>query len=141
MKGFYRLTLFAIATVMFFAACGNKNKFEESPSEVALKLYNGLTSGDVETVTENIFFEDSLDYNLFRDYFKMAVTSEDYKKRTEGYKPEYEVKSEDIDGDVAIVKLEGIGPLGNMLKIDVRLVAVGNRWKVDGNHGVFHSDF
>lgn len=138
MRRFYIFPLLVASMVMFLCACGNK-KYENSPSDVAVTLYNGLTSGDYEAVTENIYFQDSLDFNVFRNYFRMAVESDDYKSRTEGFKPDYAVKSESIDGDVATVNLEGIGPLGNLLKINVRLVLVDNKWKVDGNHGVFHS--
>lgn len=121
-------------------ACKEKH-YVEKPSAVALKLYEGLTSGDVDAVCNNIYFADSLNYNVFVSYFNMAVSSDDYRKRTEGFKPEYTVTSEKIDGDEAYVGLEGIGPLGNNLKINVKLVAVGDRWKVDGDHGVFHTDF
>ena len=138
MRRFYIFPLLVASMVMFMCACGNK-KYDNSPSDVAVTLYNGLTSGDYEAVTENIYFQDSLDFNVFRNYFRMAVESDDYKARTEGFKPNYTVKSESIDGDVATVNLEGIGPLGNLLKINVRLVLVDNKWKVDGNHGVFHS--
>ena len=70
----------------------------------------------------------------------MAVASDDYKQRTEGFTPDYKVTSEKIDGDKALVVLEGRGPLGNMLKIDVKLLSVDGKWKVDGDHGVFHTE-
>lgn len=136
-----------VATLAFsFFSCGNANsnagvsENAEAPSVVALTLYKGITSGDVKGVTENIYFVDSLDFNVFRDYFMMAVASDDYKERTKGFTPNYKVTSEKIDGDKAFVVLEGRGPLGNMLKIDVKLLLVDGRWKVDGNHGVFHYD-
>ena len=124
-------------------ACGggkseNNVKADVSPSVVALTLYNGLTSGDVKAVTENIYFKEQLDYNVFRDYFQMAVANADYKERTKNFKADYKVTSEQIDGSEATVNLEGIGPLGNMLKITVKLLFVDGRWKVDGNHGVFY---
>ena len=72
-------------------ACGggkseNNVKADVSPSVVALTLYNGLTSGDVKAVTENIYFKEQLDYNVFRDYFQMAVANADYKERTKNFK-------------------------------------------------------
>lgn len=130
--------IFVLLAGAFFS-CGNANEAGK-PSAVALELYEGLTSGDVEAVTGNIHFQDSLDYNVFRDYFQMAVASSDYKQRTQAFKPDYKVTSEKISGDEAFVVLEGIGPLGNMLKIDVKLLFVEGKWKVDGNHGVFHSE-
>ena len=135
--------LFFVATFLVFSlSCSNNqvNSVEETPSVVALKLYKGLTSGDVKAVTENIYFVDTLDYSVFRDYFEIAVASPDYKQRTQGFKADYKVVSEKIDGDKAFVVLAGKGPLGNMLKIDVKLLLVEGRWKVDGNHGVFHSE-
>ncbi|MBE6267950.1 MAG: DUF4878 domain-containing protein [Bacteroidales bacterium] len=140
MRKFCVLSLLAVSTVMFFVACSGK-KYDNTPSDVALTLYTGLTSGDVAAVTENIYFQDSLDYNVFSDYFKMAVASEDYKARTSGFKADYKVVSEKIDGGEATVALEGVGPLGNMLKINVKLLLIDNKWKVDGNHGVFHTEF
>lgn len=133
--------IFFVATfALFFTACNNTNNNAETPSAVALKLYEGITSGNVKAVTENIYFIDTLDYRVFHDYFKIAVASNDYKQRTQGFKPNYKVTSEKISGDKAFVTLEGKGPLGNMLKIDVKLLSIDGRWKVDGNHGVFHSE-
>lgn len=112
-----------------------------SPSEVAVTLYTGLTSGDVKAVIENIYFTNSIDSNVFRDYFEMAVASSDYKKRTEGFKAQYKAVSETIDGEDAVVALEGMGPLGNFLKINVKLHLIDGHWKVDGHHGVYHTEF
>jgi hypothetical protein len=134
--------LFVATFALFFSSCGNVgsgvNSDAEAPSAVALTLYKGLTSGDVKGVTENIYFALKSDYNIFCDYFNMAVASSDYKQRTEGFTPDYKVTSEKIDGEKALVVLEGRGPLGNMLKIDVKMLLVDGRWKVDGDHGVFH---
>lgn len=143
--GFVKYILSYFLCLFVVVACNNEQKNErkyaETPSEVAIKLYNGLTSGNVKAVTENIHFQDSLDYNVFRDYFEMAAASEDYKKRTKNFNADYKVVSEKINGEEALVGLEGIGPLGNMLKINVKLIMIGDKWKVDGNHGVFHTEF
>lgn len=132
----------AFVAVALLACAGGKSdnnvKTDASPSDIALTLYNGLTSGDVKAVTENIYFKEQLDYNVFRDYFQMAVSNADYKERTKNFTPNYKVTSERIDGNEATVMLEGIGPLGNMLKITVKLLLIDGRWKVDGNHGVFY---
>ena len=138
MRSIKYILLVAIFAFVSFS-CNNVNG-GENPSKAALELYEGLTSGNVKAVTENIYFADTLDYNVFRDYFKMAVASDDYKQRTQSFKPDYKVVSEKISGDEAFVVLEGKGPLGNMLKIDVKMLFVDGRWKVDGNHGVFHSE-
>lgn len=130
-----------VAVALLACASGksdNNVKTDASPSDIALTLYNGLTSGDVKAVTENIYFKEQLDYNVFRDYFQMAVSNADYKERTKNFTPNYKVTSEQIDGNEATVMLEGIGPLGNMLKITVKLLLIDGRWKVDGNHGVFY---
>ena len=58
MKKFCILSLLAVSAMMFFVACSGK-KYENGPSDVALALYTGLTSGDVAAVTENIYFQDS----------------------------------------------------------------------------------
>lgn len=132
----------AFAALLLSACTGSDGtarvKAENSPSVVALTLYKGLTSGDVKAVTENIHFKEQLDYNVFRDYFEMAVANEDYKKRTRDFTADYKVTSEKVDGNEATVLLEGVGPLGNMLKITVKLLLVDGCWKVDGNHGVFY---
>ena len=142
MSFFRNIFMTAFIAVAMLACTGGKSdnnvKADASPSDIALTLYNGLTSGDVKAVTENIYFKEQLDYNVFRDYFQMAVSNADYKERTKNFKPDYKVTSEQIDGTEATVNLEGIGPLGNMLKITVKLLLVDGRWKVDGNHGVFY---
>ena len=130
---------FAAFAALSLFSCGNVNNVE-APSAVALKVYEGLTSGNVKDVTDNIYFVDTLDHTIFREYLEVAVASADYKKRTQGFKSDYKVVSEQVSGTKASVVLEGIGPLGNKLKIDVKLLSVDGRWKVDGNHGVFHSE-
>ena len=139
-KSFLFVAMFALSLL----SCGNggssANGNSKSPSAVALTLYKGLTSGDVKGVTENIYFAKKSDYKVFCDYFNMAVASSDYKQRTEGFTPDYKVTAEKVDGDKAFVVLEGRGPLGNMLKIDVKLLSVDGKWKVDGDHGVFHTE-
>ena len=138
MKSVKYLFLAAFAALSFFSC--NNVKSDVAPSAVALKVYEGLTSGDVKAVTDNIYFVDTLDHTIFREYLEVAVASADYKKRTQGFKASYKVVSEQVNGKNASVVLEGIGPLGNMLKIDVKLLSVDGSWKVDGNHGVFHSE-
>ena len=138
MKSVKYVFVAALAALSIFS-CGNVNN-GEAPSAVALKVYAGLTSGDVKAVTDNIYFVDTLDHTIFREYLEAAVASSDYKQRTMAFKPNYKVVSEKVSGQNAFVVLEGVGPLGNNLKIDVKLLSVDGRWLVDGNHGVFHSE-
>lgn len=106
MKSVKYIILVAAFAFSFFS-CGNAGSNVdakvEAPSVVALTLYKGITSGDVKGVTGNIHFADSLDFNVFRDYFMMAVASNDYKERTKGFTPDYKVTSEKISGNNAFV--------------------------------------
>ena len=134
MKIFGNILLSLLLSALVTSCADTENKVDrsaEAPSVVALKLYKGLTTGDVKVVNDNIFFQNKIDSTVFRDYFAMAVASKDYQKRTAGFNADYKV----------VVGLEGMGPLGNYLKINVKLKLIDGFWKVDGNHGVYHTEF
>ena len=144
MKIFGNILLSLLLSALVTSCADTENKVDrsaEAPSVVALKLYKGLTTGDVKVVNDNIFFQNKIDSTVFRDYFAMAVASKDYQKRTAGFNADYKVVSEKINGDEAVVGLEGMGPLGNYLKINVKLKLIDGFWKVDGNHGVYYTEF
>ena len=64
MSFFRNILMAAFVAVALLACSGGKSensvKADVSPSVVALTLYNGLTSGDVTAVTENIYFKEQL---------------------------------------------------------------------------------
>ena len=122
------------AALLMLAACGTT-----PPDEVAVKLHNAITSGDMSYVKENIYFPDTIDYAVFCDYLDMAASSPQYKRMTAGYTADYRAESTDINGDEAFVTLRGKSPLKEDMVISVRLVRIEGRWKVDGNHSVLHS--
>ncbi len=122
------------AALLMLAACGTT-----PPDEVAVKLHNAITSGDMSYVKENIYFPDTIDYAVFCDYLDMAAASPQYKRMTAGYTADYRAESTDINGDEAFVTLRGKSALKEDMVISVRLVRIEGRWKVDGNHGVLHS--
>ena len=124
-----------LAAVLFmFTACATT-----PPDEVAVKLHNAITSGDMSYVKENIYFPDAIDYTVFCEYLDMAAASAQYKRMTAGYKADYRAESTDINGDEAFVTLRGKSALGEDMIISVRLVRIDGCWKVDGNHAVLHS--
>lgn len=127
------------AIIILIASCKPDNNTATTPGEVAVTLFTAITSGDVQYVKDNICFADSSTYAVFSDYLDIAVASEQYKKKTSASKAEYHVAEENIDGDVAMVVLSGITPLGQPTKITVKLLNVDGAWKVDGEHGVWHN--
>ena len=124
----------AVLAVFVFAACR-----PSSPADVAVRLHNALTSGDMSYVKEYIYFPNPVDHEVFCKYLDMAAASAQYKERTAGYEADYKALSTDINGDEAFVKLQGVSALNEKMLITVRLVLVDGVWKVDGNHGVLHS--
>ncbi len=128
------LILSLILSVLFFSAC---NTPEKSPGEVAVELYTALTSGDAQAVKDNMFISDSIYRNSFFAYLDIAVASEQYKQNTANFKAAYVVSEEDVNGDEATVVLTGKGPLGQNVRITVKLLLIDGAWKVDGEHGVW----
>lgn len=108
------------------------------PDEVAVKFYNSLTSGDMTFAKKHLHFPNPVDYEVFCEYLDMAVRSDEYWDRTEGYKADYSVVSSKIYGEEAFVELLGKTPLNGEAKMTVRLLFIDGMWKVDGNHGVLH---
>ncbi|MBR2638791.1 MAG: hypothetical protein IKD40_08130 [Bacteroidaceae bacterium] len=111
---------------------------EMTPGEVAVRLFTAITSGDSETVKSNIYISDSIQRYVFESTIDIAVASKQYKENTAGYVPSYKVEKEVVDDDRAEVILTGVGPLGQKLRITVKLLLMDGVWKVDGDHGVWH---
>ena len=137
MKFLKNILLLGLA-VLLFAACGKSATL--TPDEVAVKLYNGLTSGDIDFVKKHICFSVASDYAVFCDYLDMVVESDDFRERTDGYKADYYAVDTKIFGNEAYVELCGLTPLNGTAKMTVHLLFVDGKWKVDGDHGVFHKD-
>lgn len=126
--------LYAIAVVITLYGCN----VTTPPDEVAVTLFNALTSGDMQYVKENIYFANYVHYDAVCDYVDMAVKSNDYKTRTAGYKADYKAVKTTYEGDVAWVELQGVSALGRSVTTVARMLFVDGRWKVDGDYTVFH---
>lgn len=111
----------------------------DTPSQVAVALFNAITEGDVETVMTNIHFPKELEGETFKEYLVMAVSSEDFATRTSGYTANYTPVSEQVNGDTAYVELVGTTVLGQQTRFKVLLTMVDSWWKVDGPYSVLHS--
>ena len=111
---------------------------QETPSQVAVALFNSITDGDVKTVMNNIHFSKVPEREAFEGYLEMAVSSEDFAERTKGYVADYRSVFEEINGDTAFVELVGTTVLGEMTRFKVMLVMVDGWWKVDGPYSVLH---
>lgn len=129
-KGFF----LSILLVSFALSCGNRVVCE--PGEVAVELFNSLTSGEAEIVKRNIYFADEVEREFFGEYLDEAVASSDFAERTKGYTADYKVLSQSIQGDSAFVELRGVTVLGEMTRFNVLLVKVDGEWKVDGRFSV-----
>lgn len=139
MRRFTRM--FAVmALLSAMTACGGDTAPSDTrkPGDVAVQLFNSITSGDVQFVKENIHFDSEVEKSVFDDYLDMAVASDDYKERTAGYTADYVVVSDTITADTAFVKLKGMTALGKMTTFNVRLVRIDGDWKVDGSQAVLH---
>lgn len=125
-----------IFVLLLFAACVTNET--AAPGEVAVKLFSAITTGDNEYVKDNIYISDTIQREVFNSAIDIAVKSEQYRQNTKDFVPDYKVAQETINGDNAEVILTGIGPLGQKVRITVKLLLVDGRWKVDGDHGVWH---
>ena len=125
-----------ILLLSVFAACSSNEI--KAPGVVAVELFSAITSGNSEFVKENIHISDNIQREVFNSTIDIAVKSEQYKENTKNFTPQYKVAEEVIEGDNAEVILTGVGPLGQKLRITVKLLLVDGRWKVDGDHGVWH---
>lgn len=131
-----RGTLFSSIFVTLFMLVSCSSTPEREPAEVAVQLFNSLTSGDVQYVKDNIYFADAVEREVFNEYLDMAVESEDFAERTKGYTADYRVLSQSVHSDSAFVELRGYTVLGQMTRFKVLLVKVDGCWKVDGRSAV-----
>ena len=136
-----RIGIFLMAAVaLVMAACGGEKEPVDTrkPGDVAVQLFNSITSGDTWFVKSNIHFNSQVEKEVFDEYLDMAVASDDYRERTAGYRADYKVVSEEVDADTAHVSLKGMSALGKMTTFNVRLIKVNGLWKVDGSQAVLH---
>ena len=111
----------------------------ESPSQVALSVFEAITTADTATLRNKIHINDQIQRDVFNDYFKIAAASKQYIEATAHYKPVYNVVSETIDGENAEVILTTKNISGQNVRLTVKLLLdEDGYWKVDGDHGVWH---
>jgi hypothetical protein len=137
MKNFFLV----IPVMCVMLSCTGKSgtvETDQNPGEVAVAVFNALTSGDVQVVKDNIYFPDEIETISFGKYLDMAVASEKFAERTKGYDADYRIISEKIDGDSAHVVLAGMTALKQKTRFNVLVIKIDGKWKVDGHFSVFH---
>ena len=130
--------LFAALSIFFFAACGKNETaaVQMQPGEVAMLFFNSINSGDIDSVRENVCFDDPAEKEIFDDYLERLFIPEAGNQSRDS-NAAYVVAAQEISGDTANVDLKGTTIAGKTAKIKVRLL---NRdgWKVDGAQAVLH---
>lgn len=134
------LYISAFLLLGLLGGCSSSDKASETPGDVAVALYSALTSGDAETVKRYLYISNKQQRSTFFKYLDVAVNSKQYKDNTQGYVAKYSVAEESVDGDTANVVLVGMGPLGQQLRITVKMLMVDGSWMVDGDHGVWQKN-
>ena len=121
-----------------FTGC-QREALGDSPSNVALAVFEAITSGDTATLRNKLYINDEIQRDVFNDYFKIAIASKQYMENTAQYRPSYTVVSETIEGETAEVILSTKNISGQKVRLTVRLLLDDEGyWKVDGDHGVWH---
>ena len=118
----------------FFGACS-----PSQPEEVAVRLLNALTSGDMSYVKENLYFSNRTDHDAMCDYLDLVVKSVDYKARVAGFKADYRVVRATRAGNEAWVELRGVSALDRDVTLALRLLFIDGKWVVDGNQSVLNN--
>lgn len=114
-----------------------KEQEQATPGLVALRVFTAITSGEMQVLKDNIHIKDSIKRSTFHDWIDIAKDSPQYKENTAGFKADYTIADEQINGDEAEVILTGTGPLGQKVRITVKLKKIDGAWKVDGDHGIW----
>lgn len=134
MKNVLKIFLLCISSALF-AACSQP----VAPDVVAVRLFNAVTSGDMDYVKENIYLSHREDINVVNEFLTMMASSPEFKKRTEGYTADYRATAVNYAGDEAWVELKGKGVSGEMITTITRMVFVDGRWLVDGDYSILHA--
>lgn len=126
---------FLLLVALSLAACR-----PSSPDEVAVKLFNSLTSGDMSYVKDNIYFSNSMEYDVVCDFLDLMSKSAVGKADDNSYVADYKVQSVKYEGDVAWVELQGVSITGKNITTVARMVLVDGRWMVDGNYTMLNQN-
>ena len=132
--------LIGFLTLICVVACnggGSVNEGEE-PGKVAVQVFEAITSGDTKILKENLYISNRQQRETFFSYLDMAVSSDKYKNNVKGYEPSYNIANEKVYGDSAEVILTGVNLMGENVRITVKMLKKDGKWKVDGDHGVWH---
>lgn len=130
--------LFVWAVVATMSSCGVAP--DVPPGDVALKVFTAITSGEAQVIKDNIYISDTIQRKSFEYYLDIAMSSQQYNENTASFEEDYTVVSEIIDGERAEVVLTGTNPLGQPVRLTVKLLIIDGVWKVDGDHAVYAID-
>ncbi len=135
--------LYILFSAFFIAqtvSCGGssaESSGDEKPSDVALSLFNSVEMGDFDGVRYNICFSSEKDEALFESYLERAEKFAKGKDKSIGVAG-FEVVSEEVKGDSALVTLKGKDAFGKEQAFIVPLVRKSSGWKVDGSTSLLH---
>lgn len=136
-----RTVLFiSFLSLLSIAACNSNNSVndKQEPGKIAVQVFEAITSGDTKILKENLHISNRQQRETFFSYLDMAVSSDKYKNNVKGYEPSYNIADEKVYGDSAEVILTGVNLMGENVRITVKMLKKDGKWKVDGDHGVWH---
>ena len=124
--------------LLALVACGGARLKTDAPGDVAVLFFSSITSGDVENVRDNVVFANEAEEQIFDTYLERLFVPNAGKLTPEGYDADFVVLSEEIAGDTAYVELKASSAVDKRVKMKVRLLNDGGKWKVDGSQAVLH---
>ena len=137
MKSILRNSVLSLV-LLALVACGGVHLTSQGPGSVAVLFFSSITSGNVDDVRDNVVFANEAEEQIFDTYLERLFVPNAGKATPEGYDADFVVLSEEIVGDTAYVELKASSAVDKRVKMKVRLLNDGGKWKVDGSQAVLH---
>ena len=130
----------SVLSFVFLAlvACGGVQLSTQTPGEVAVLFFSSIASGNIDDVRDNVVFANDAEEQIFDTYLERLFVPDADKQTPEERDAAFTVSSEKIAGDTAYVELKASSAVDKNVKMKVRLLNDGGKWKVDGSQAVLH---
>ena len=112
--------------------------FPYAPDELALYYLQSLEHGEVEGLDNAMHFPSEYDRERYKGYFDRVKSLKGKGLRRELPSAGFQVSETAVNGETAIVKLNGKNAFDRNTTVEVRLLNVNGKWKIDASYPLTH---
>ena len=105
-----------------------------APDELALYYLQSVEQGEVEGLDRAMYFSSEYDRKRYQGYFDRVKSLKEKGLRRELPSAGFQVSETAVNGDTAVVRLNGRNAFDKNTTVEVRLLSVNGKWKIDASY-------